>query len=179
MHYPYDCAIELQDGAQPPFGPIYNLLQIELAALHEYIDENLSKIFIQHSKFLARAPILFVKKDRSLHMCVNYHGLNKITKESYYPLPLISWLLVQLGNAKIFTKIDLRGTYNLVRVKKEDEWKTTFHTRYGYFEYFVMPFRLTNAPTIFQHMMNDIFREYLDHFVIIYLDNILIYSKNK
>jgi hypothetical protein len=111
----YDCAIELQDGAQPLFGPIYNLLQMKLTALREYIDKNLSKKFIRHSKSLAGASILFVKKnDESLHMCVDYCGLNKVTKKNSYPLPLISGLLEQLGSAKIFTKIDLKGAYNLI-----------------------------------------------------------------
>jgi hypothetical protein len=118
-HHPYNCTIELQDGAQPPFGPIYNLSQPGLTKLREYIDENLSKNFIRHSKSPAGVPILFVKKkDESLRMYVNYRGLNKVTKKNYYPLPLISGLLEQLGSAKIFTKIDLRGAYNLVRVKE-------------------------------------------------------------
>ena len=158
QHRPYDCAIELQEGAEPPFGPIYNLSQNKLAELQKYIDENLSKNFIQHSKSPAGAPILFVKKkDGSLHICVDYRGLNKATMKNRYPLPLISGFLDQLGKAKIFTKIDLRGTYNLVRIKEGDEWKTTFRTKYGHFEYNVMPFGLTNAPAIFQHMMNNIF----------------------
>jgi hypothetical protein len=128
-HRSYNCVIELQDGAQPPFGPIYNLSQTELAALREYIDKNLSKNFIRHSKSSAGAPILFVKKkDRSLRMCVDYRGFNKVTKKNRYPLPLISGLLEQLESTKIFTKIDLRGAYNLVRVKEGDEWKTTFRT---------------------------------------------------
>ena len=102
-----------------------------------------------------------------------------MTKKNRYPLPLISGLLEQLGRARIFTKIDLRGAYNLVRIKEGDEWKTAFRTRYGHFEYNVMPFGLTNAPAVFQHMMNDIFREHLDDFVVIYLDDILIFSKNE
>jgi hypothetical protein len=176
----YDYAIELQDGAQPPFGPIYNLSQTELAALYEYIDENLSNFFIRYSNSPAGAPILFVKKkDGYLRMYVDYRGLKKVIKKNRYPLPLILGLLEQLRNAKIFTKIDLRGVYNLVRVKEGDEWKTTFRTRYGHFEYSVMLFELTNVPAVFQHMMNDIFWEYLDHFVVIYLDEILIYSKNE
>jgi hypothetical protein len=85
--------------------------------------------------------------------------------------------LEQLGSAKIFTKIDLRGAYNLVRVNEGDEWKTTFRTRYGHFEYLIMPFGLTNALAIFQHMMNDIFPEYLDHFIVIYLNDIMIYTQ--
>lgn len=169
-HRPYDCAIDLEEGAQPPFGPIYNLSQNELAALREYIDENLAKNFIRHSKSPAGAPILFVKKkDGSLRMCVDYHGLNKITVKIRYPLPLISGLLDQLGQAKIYTKIDLRGAYNLVRIKAEDEWKTAFRTRYGHFEYNVMPFGLTNAPAIFQHLINDVFCKFLDQLSYIIL----------
>jgi hypothetical protein len=179
-HRPYDCAIELQDGTQPPFGRIYNLSQTELATLHEYIDENLSKNFIWHAKSLIGAPTLFVKKkDGSLHLYVDYCGLNKVTKKSSYPLPLILLLLEQFGSAKIFTKTDLRGAYNLVRVKERDEWMTTFCTRYGHFKYPLMPFGLTNALAVFQHIMNDMFWEYLDHFVVIYLDDIFIYSKNE
>jgi len=135
---------------QPPFGPIYSLSQNELAALRDYLDENLAKNFIRHSKSPARAPILFVKKkDGSLWMCVDYRGLNKVTIKNQYSLPLISGLLDQLGQAKIHTKIDLCGAYNLVRIKEGDEWKTAFRTRYGHFEYNVMPFGLTNAPAIF------------------------------
>ena len=178
-HRPYDCSIDLKEGTQPPFGPIYSLLQDKLAELKTYIEENLAKNFIRHSKSPAGAPILFVKKkDGSLRMCVDYRGLNKITIKNRYPLPLISGLLDQLNQAKIYTKIDLRGAYNLVRIKEGDEWKTAFRTRYGHFEYNVMPFGLTNAPAAFQHFMNDVFREYLDNFVVCYLDDILIYSKN-
>ena len=144
--------------------------------LKEYIDENLPKKFIRHSKSPAGASILFVKKkDGSLRLCVDYRGLNKVTVKNRYPLPLIAGLLDQLGEAKIYSKIDLRGAYNLVRIKEGDEWKTAFRTMYGHFEYNVMPFGLTNAPAIFQHLMNDIFQEYLDRFVVCYLDNILIY----
>ena len=126
-HRPYDCSIDLKEGTQPPFGPIYSLSQDELAELKTYIEENLAKNFIRHSKSPAGAPILFVKKkDGSLRMCVDYRGLNKITIKNRYPLPLISGLLDQLNQAKIYTKIDLRGAYNLVRIKEGDEWKTAF-----------------------------------------------------
>jgi len=180
QHRLYDCGIELQEGAQPPFGPIYSLSQNELAALRDYLDENLAKNFIRHSKSPAGAPILFVKKkDGFLRMCVDYRGLNKVTIKNRYPLPLISGLLDQLGRAKIHTKIDLRGAYNLVRIKEGDEWKMTFRTRYGHFEYNVMPFGLTNALAIFQHLMNDVFREFLDDFVVCYLNDILVFSKNE
>ena len=96
-----------------------------------------------------------------------------------YALPLIPNLLERLNGAKYFTRLDLRGAYNLVRIRPGDEWKTAFRTRYGHFEYRVMPFGLTNAPTVFQHMANDIFRDFLDIFTIIYLDDILIYSKTQ
>ncbi len=106
-------------------------------------------------------------------------GFNKITKKNRYPLPLISGLLDRLRTGKIFTKLDLRGAYNLLRIRPGDEWKRAFRTRYGHFKYTVMPFDLTNAPEVFQHLMNDIFREYMDEFVVVYLDDILIFSKDQ
>ena len=176
-HRPYDCPIDLQPGKDPPWGPIYNLSPTELEALRQYIDENLANGFIRHSKSPAGAPIFFVKKkDGSLRLVVDYRGLNKVTIRNRYALPLISSLLEQISGAKFFTKIDLRGAYNLVRIRPGDEWKTAFRTRYGHFEYTVMPFGLTNAPAVFQHMANDIFRDFLDIFLIIYLDDLLIYS---
>jgi hypothetical protein len=110
---------------------------------------------------------------------VDYRGLNKITKKNRYPLPLILGLLDRLRTRKIFTKLDLRGAYNLLRIRPGNEWKTAFRTRYRHFEYTIMSFGLTNAPVVFQHLMNDIFQEYMDEFVIIYLDDILIFSKNQ
>ena len=179
-HRPYDCPIDLQPGKEPPWGPIYNLSPSELNALREYIDEHLANGFIRHSKSPAGAPIFFVKKkDGSLRLVVDYRGLNKITVRNRYALPLISSLLERLSGAKVFTKLDLRGAYNLVRIRPGDEWKTAFRTRYGHFEYTVMPFGLTNAPAVFQHMANDIFRDFLDTFTIVYLDDILIYSKTQ
>ncbi len=94
-------------------------------------------------------------------------------------MPLISGLLDRLCTEKIFNKLDLRGAYNLLKIRPGDEWKTAFYTRYGHFEYMVMPFGLTNAPAVFQHLMNDIFREYMDEFFVVYLDDILIFSKDQ
>jgi hypothetical protein len=111
-------------------------------------------------------------------MCVDYRGLNKITMKNCYPLPLIYGLLHQLGQARIYTKINIQRAYNLVHIKKKDEWKTAFRTKYGHFEYNIMPFGLINAPAIFQHLMNDIFCEFLNNLVLCYLDDILIFSKN-
>ena len=178
-HRTYDHSIDLELDTQPPFGPLYTLSELELKALREWLDENLAKGFIQPSKSPAGAPILFVKKkDGSLRLCVDYRGLNKISIKNRAALPLIGESLDRLRRAKIFTKLDLRGAYNLVRIKEGDEWKTAFRTRYGHFETLVMPFGLTNAPATFQSFMNDIFRDLLDDFLIIYLDDILIFSND-
>lgn len=178
---PYDCAIDLKDpNAVPPFKPIYPLTKPEQHELWKYIQENLKKGFIRPSKSPAGAPIFFVKKkDGTLRPCIDYRGLNAMTVKNRYPLPLISVMLDQLKGSKIFTKIDLRGAYNLLRMRQGDEWKTAFRTIFGHYEYLVMPFGLTNAPAIFQFLMNDIFRDYLDRFVVIYLDDILIFSPDE
>lgn len=178
-HRPYDLSVDLEDGKSPPFGPLYSLSELELKALSDWLKENLSKGFIRASTSPAGAPILFVKKKNgSLRLCVDYRALNNITIKNRYPLPLIPEALDRLRTARIFTKLDLRGAYNLVRVKEGDEWKTAFRTRYGHFECLVMPFGLTNAPAVFQHFMNDVFRDMLDHTVLIYLDDILVFSEN-
>ena len=113
-----------------------------------------------------------------LHLTVDYRGLNHITKKDRYPLLLIPDLLNRLRSANMYTKIDLRGAYNLVRIAEGDEWKTAFRTRYGSYEFQVMHYGLTNAPTLFQRFMNDVFKDMLDVCVVIYLDDILIYSDN-
>ena len=123
--------------------------------------------------------MLFVKKkDGSLRLCVNYHGLNRIIWKDRYPILLLTDLLDAPKKAQIYTKIDLRNTYYLVRIAEGDEWKTTFRTRYGSYEWAVMPFGLSNAPSTFQRFMNDIFADLLDVCVVVYLDDILIYSEN-
>ena len=121
---------------------------------------------------------LFPKKDGSIRMCVDYRALNKATVRNRYPLPRIEELLDRLGDAKFFTKIDLRSGYHQIRVHPEDVPKTAFRTRYGHFEFLVLPFGLTNAPATFMHLMHSIFREHLDTFVIIFLDDILVYSRS-
>jgi hypothetical protein len=178
-HRPIDLKIELEEGVQPPPGRMYSLSQSELRTLREFIDEHLALGFIRSSKSPHAAPVLFVKKkDGSLRLCVDFRGLNKITKKDRYPLPLVSDLLDSPGKARLYTKIDLRHAYHLVRITEGDEWKTAFRTRYGSFEWLVMPFGLTNAPAAFQRHMNDIFNDMLDVNVVIYLDDILIYSDN-
>lgn len=176
----YDCEIDLiNDKPFPTQRSIYKLTVTEQQTLREYIEENRKKGFIRNSKSPFGAPIFFVKKkDGSLRPCVDYRGLNSITVKNRHPLPLLDSFFTTLAGAKVFTKIDLRGAYNLVRIKPGDEWKTAFRCQFGHFEYLVMPFGLSNAPAVFQSMMTDIFRDCLDRFVFIYLDDILIFSKD-
>jgi len=176
-HRPYDLKIDLEDGASPPIGPMYSLSQSELGTLREFIDEHINIGFIRPSKSPHGAPVLFIrKKDGSLRLCVDFRGLNKLTKKDRYPLPMINDLLATAGKARVYTALDLRHAYHLVRIAEGDEWKTAFRTRYGSFEWLVMPFGLTNAPAAFQRFMNDIFSDLLDVTVIVYLDDILIFS---
>jgi len=158
---------------------MYSLSQTELVALQEFIDVHLATGFIRPLRSLYGTPVLFAKKkDGGLRLCVNFRGLNKIMKKDRYPLPLITDFLDSSGKAHIYTKIDLQHAYHLVRIAKGDEWKTAFRTRYGSFEWQIMPFGLTNSPAAFQRFMNNIFTDMLDVCVIIYLDDILIYSHN-
>lgn len=179
-HSKYDHHIDVEEGKTPPFGRLYNLSETELKALDAYLRENLSRGFIRASNSPAGAPVLFVKKkDGSLRLCVDYRRLNDITVKNRYPLPLIQESLDRLRDAKWFSKIDLRGAYNLIRVAEGDEWKTAFRTRYGLFEYNVMPFGLTNAPATFQRMINEVMRDFLDVKVIVYLDDIMVFSRTR
>ena len=172
-------AIKLEKGKQPPFGPIYSLGLVELEALKTYIETNLANGFIRPSNSPAKASILFNRKpDRSFRLCVDYWGLNNITIKNRYVLPLIGESLDRLGRAKQFTQLDLTNAYHRMRIREGDEWKTAFRTRYGHFEYQVMPFGLSNAPATFQGYVNKILAEKLDIFVIVYLDDILIYIKD-
>ena len=174
-----DHAIELVNGQQPPYGPIYSLGPVELETLKAYIETNLANGFIRPSKSPASAPILFDRKpDGSLRLCVDYRGLNNLTIKNQYPLPLVGESLDRLGRARRFTQLDLTSAYHRMRIREGDEWKTAFRTRYGHFEYQVMPFGLTNAPASFQEYINKIFVEKLDIFVIVYLDDILIYTED-
>ena len=158
---------------------MYSLSQSELDTLCTFIEEHVNIGFIHPLKSLHGALVLFIKKkDGSLWLCIDYHGLNRIAKKDCYPLPLLTDLLDAPKKACIFTKIDLRHAYHLVRIVDSEEWKTTFRTHYGSFEWMVMPFGLTNAPAAFQRFMNDIFNDLLDMCIIIYLDDILIYSED-
>jgi hypothetical protein len=148
--------------------------------LREYLDSSLEKGWIRNSKSPAGAPILFVlKSDGSLRLCVDYRGLNKIIVKNRYPLPLISEMLDWFSHVRIFTKLDLRNTYYRLRIKPGDEWKTVFKTRYRYFEYLIMPFSLANTLSTFQAYINKALRDLVDSVCIMYLDDILIYSRNE
>jgi transposase InsO family protein len=179
-HQEWDHEIVLEKDAKLPFLPIYGLSEKELEETRNYLKVNLAKGFIRESESPAGFPILFVpKKNGKLRLCVDYRKLNDMTIKNRYPLPNIAELRDRLAHAKIFTALDLRGAYNLIRMKKGEEWKTAFRTRYGHYEYTVMPFGLTNAPATCQALINNVLREHLDLFVIAYLDDILIYSKGE
>jgi len=153
----FDHAIDLKPDTQPPWGPIYPLSQKQLEALRKYLDNMLKQGKIFPSKSPAGAPILFVPKpDGRLRLVVDYRGLNKVTIHNKYPIPLMTELRDQVRDAQIFTKLDLKDGFHLIRVRKGDEWKTAFRTRYGHYQYRVMPFGLVNAPAPFQTMMNEI-----------------------
>ena len=179
-HRAHDHAIHLKEGAQPPASALYGMSRDEILELRRYLDENLSKGFIRASRSQAAAPVLFVKKPGGgLRFCVDYRGLNAITVKNRYPLPLISETLNRLSRAKIFTKLDIISAFNRLRIKEGDEALTAFRTRFGLFEYLVMPFGLCNGPASFQEYINNTLREHLDKFCTAYLDDILIYSDNE
>lgn len=176
-HRSSDCAIDLLPDAAPPKGRIFPLSQPESEAMKNYINEELSKGFIRPSTSPASAGFFFIKKkDGGLRPCIDYRGLNDITVKFRYPLPLVPAALEQLHKAKYFSKLDLRNAYNLIRIREGDKWKTAFSTSTGHYEYSVMPFCLANSPYIFQSFINDIFRDMLDRWVIVYINDILAYS---
>ena len=175
-----DHEIKLEPGAVPPNRGLYRMPPDELKELKRQLDQLLELGLIRPSTSPFGSPILFVKKkDGSLRLCIDYRGLNKVTIKNRYPLPRVDELLDRLHGAQVFSKIDLVSGYFQVRIAEDDIAKTAFRTRYGHYEFTVMPFGLCNAPATFQRMMNDILREHLDSFVIVYLDDILIYSKTK
>jgi hypothetical protein len=179
-HRDVDMTIDLQPGAAPPFqaprpmsAPMLDELRNQLAKLQQ-------AGFIAPSSAPYGAPVLFVKKkDGSLRMCVDYRALNKVTIRNKYPLPRIEELLDRLRHATIFSKIDLRSGYHQLRITPNDIDKTTFVTRYGSYKFLVMPFGLTNAPSVFMQLMNNLLSEFIDQFVIVFIDDILIYSNTE
>ncbi|XP_037833528.1 uncharacterized protein LOC112450623 isoform X3 [Kryptolebias marmoratus] len=178
-HRPYDCPIDLLPGSVPPKGRVFSLSRPEQESMNQYIKESLQAGIIRPSVSPAGAGFFFVgKKDGSLRPCIDYRGLNNITIKNKYPLPLMSSAFDIIQESTIFTKLDLRNAYHLIRIREGDEWKTAFNTPTGHYEYLVMPFGLTNAPAVFQSMVNDLLRDMIGQFIFVYLDDILIFSKD-
>ena len=178
-HCSYNLQIDLEKDSHLPVGTIYFVSQFKQKTLKEFIDENLNNGFICLTSSPHGALVLFLKKkDSSLQLCIDFPRLNRITKKDRYLLSLISNLLDSPHKARIYTKIDLWHADQIVYIAKEDKWKTVFQTCYGAFKWSVMPFKLTNAPAAFQHFMNDVFSDLLDVCIVVYLDNILIYSND-
>ncbi|GJX69559.1 putative reverse transcriptase domain-containing protein, partial [Tanacetum coccineum] len=172
--------IDLVPGAASVARAPYRLAPSEMKELSEQLKELSDKGFIRPSSSPWGAPVLFVKKkDGSFRMCIDYRELNKLTVKNRYPLPRIDDLFDQLQGSSVYSKIDLRSGYHQLRVREKDIPKTAFRTRYGHYEFQVMTFGLTNAPAVFMDLMNRVCKPYLDKFVIVFIDDILIYSKNK
>ncbi|KAA3480029.1 DNA/RNA polymerases superfamily protein [Gossypium australe] len=172
--------IYLLPGTAPISIAPYRMAPKELVELKAHIQELLDKGFIRPSVSPWGAPVLFVKKkDGSMRMCIDYRQLNKLNIKNKYPLPRIDDLFDQLKGASVFSKIDLRSRYHQLKVKEADIHKTAFRTRYGHYKFMVMPFGLTNAPVAFMDMMNRVFQPYLDLFVMVFIDDILVYSRSE
>ncbi|KAD5802711.1 hypothetical protein E3N88_14071 [Mikania micrantha] len=172
--------IDLIPGAAPVAKAPYRLAPSEMQELSGQLQELLDKCFIRPSFSPWGAPVLFVKKkDGSFRMCIDYQELNKLTIKNRYPLPRIDDMFDQLQGATYFSKIDLRSGYHQLRVYEDDVPKTAFRTRYWHYEFLVMPFGLTNAPAVFMDLMNRVCRPYLDKFVIVFIDDILVYSRSQ
>ncbi|KAL0537688.1 hypothetical protein IC582_026673 [Cucumis melo] len=179
-HREVEFAIELEPGTVPISRAPYRMAPAELKELKVQLQELLDKGFIRPSVSPWGVPVLFVKKkDGSMRLCIDYRELNKVTVKNRYPLPRIDDLFDQLQGATVFSKIDLRSGYHQLRIKDGDIPKTAFRSRYGHYEFIVMSFGLTNAPAVFMDLMNRVFREFLDTFVIVFIDDILIYSKTE
>ncbi|GJY56409.1 putative reverse transcriptase domain-containing protein [Tanacetum coccineum] len=172
--------IDLISGAAPVARTPYRLAPSEMQELSNQLQELTDRGFIRPSTSPWGAPVLFVKKkDGSFRMCIDYRELNKLTIKNRYPLQRIDDLFDQLQGSSVYSKIDLRSGYHQLRVREEDIPKTAFRTRYGHYEFQVMPFGLTNAPAVFMDLMNRVCKPYLDKFVIVFIDDILIYSRNE
>nr|GFC00339.1 putative reverse transcriptase domain-containing protein [Tanacetum cinerariifolium] len=177
---PVEFQTDLIPGATPVARAPYRLAPSEMKELSEQLQELSEKGFIKPSSSPWGALVLFVKKkDGSFRMCIDYRELNKLIVKNRYPLPQIDNLFNQLQGYSVYSKIDLRSSYHQLRVREQDVPKTKFKTRYGYYEFQVMPFGLTNAPAVFLDLRKRVCKPYLDKFVIVFIDDILIYSKNE
>ncbi|MBW0504259.1 hypothetical protein O181_043974 [Austropuccinia psidii MF-1] len=164
----------------PPVGVTYSLSNKESETLWAHISENVEKGFIRPISSSTGAPVLFVKKkDGGLLLCVDYHKLNVVTRKKRYPFPPMKQLLTIFNGSTMFSKIDMCGTYNLLRIKEWDKHLASFGAKYGSYDYLVMPFSLTNAPSSFQNLINDIFSDFFGIFVVVYLDDIRLFSSSE
>jgi hypothetical protein len=172
--------IELKPGTALIYKTQFRMTTLELAELKEHIKELLEKGFIHPSSSPWEALVIFVlKKDGTQRLCVDYHALNEVNIKNKYPLPRIDDLFDQLYGACVFSKIDLRSGYHQLKVRECDISKTAFVSRYGPYEFTVMSFGLTNAPVYFMYMLDKVFMEYLDKFVVVFIDDILVYSRSE
>ena len=169
-----DFGIELHPSTSPISMTPHRMALVELQEIRVQLHELLDKGFIRPSTSPWGAPVLFAKKDKTLRLCIDYRQLNRVTIKNRYPLPRIDDLFDQLRGARVYSKIDLRTGYHQPRVRDTDIPKTAFRTRYGHFEFTVMPFGLTNVPAAFMDLMYRIFQPYLDQFVVVFVDDILM-----
>jgi hypothetical protein len=171
--------IELQPGTAPIANAPYKMSPVEMKELKIQLQGLLDKGYIHPSTSPWGCSVLFVeKKDKELHLCVDYRSLNAVTIKNRYPLPHIDILFDQLAGAQVFSKIYVRFGYHQIKIRAEDIPKTAFTTRYGLYEYLVMSFGLTNAPAHFMYLMNSVFMPELDQFIMVFIDDILLYSKS-
>ncbi len=178
LHEDHDHTIEIT--AESSYESLYNLLNTELTTLRQYLNNVLAKEWIKH--FISSTDtfiLLILKKNDSLHLCMNYRDLNKITVKNHHSLSLISETLDRFNQVKQFIKLNLKNAYYHLRIQREDEWKTTFHTCYDHFKYIIMSFDLINASVIFQTYINKILTKLLNDFCVIYLNDILIFFVEK
>jgi hypothetical protein len=179
-HRPFDIDIDLEEGQTPPFNRMYRLTETEREAVAEYIHSNLKRGHIRRSTSSAGAPALFTrKKTGEIRLCVDFRGLNAITKKNRFPLPLVDDLLDRVRGCKFFTVIDLKSAYSHLRIREGDEWKTAFRTHLGLFEHLIVPYGLTNAPAAWQAFIQDVLSDLIDVVCVVYLDDILIFSKTQ
>ena len=179
-HRDVEFVIELHLGTSPISKTHQRIAPVELRELKVQWQELLDKSFIRPRTSLWGAPVLFAKKkDKTLRLCIYYRLLNMVTIKNRYPLLRIDDLFDQLKRGRVYSKIDLRTSYHQLRIRETDIPKTTFRTRHGHFEFTVMPFGLTNSPAAFMDLMHRVFQPYLDQFVMIFVDDILIYSQSE
>jgi hypothetical protein len=177
---PPDREIDLVPGTAPIYKRPYRMDANQLAELKDQIQDLLDKGYIRPSSSPWGAPVIFVpKKDGGTRMCADYHALNEVTIKNKYPLPRIEDLFDQLRGACVFSKIDLTSGYHQLKIRASDIPKTAFVSHCGLYEYIVMSFRLTNAPAYFMYLMNKVFMDYLDKFVVVFIDDILVFSRNE